>query len=145
MERLQLSLSTEDPDDVTHFDHKAYGQDLDAQVRKPLSYNCSLEEPMPFRDRVEVSFDAGHRLLGHQGKCSAPHGRTCRAEVFVEGETINEMGLVIDFVDLKRPLKEWIDRSWNHAFLVNSDDVALVNALDTVAESKVYRFLGVNP
>ena len=100
---------------------------------------------MPYRDRVEISFDAGHRLLNYQGKCSSPHGHTFRAEVVVGGDSLNAIGLLLDFGDIKRILKEWIDDNWDHGFLLNSDDHALVSALRAIPEAKIYEFPSTNP
>jgi 6-pyruvoyltetrahydropterin/6-carboxytetrahydropterin synthase len=100
---------------------------------------------MAYRDRIEVSFDAGHRLLDYQGKCASPHGHTFRAEVIVEGSELNELGLLVDFGDIKRAMKEWIDRNWDHGFLVNSRDTAMLKALRSIPEAKVYGFEGINP
>ena len=103
------------------------------------------EHRMPFRDRVEITFDAGHRLLNYPGKCASPHGHTFRAEIIIEGDSLDPLGLVMDFGDIKRAIKAWIDDHWDHGFLVNSEDDELINALAAVAEAKVYKFAGVNP
>lgn len=95
-------------------------------------------------NRVEVSFDAAHRLLGY-GKCASPHGHTYRAEVFLRRDELDNLGLAVDFGDIKRPLKRWIDSQWDHAFLLNDRDQALICALRTVPESKLYLFPDLNP
>ncbi len=96
-------------------------------------------------NRVEVSFDAAHRLLGYDGKCASPHGHTYRAEVFVRCNELDDLGLAIDFGDIKQPLKRWIDTHWDHAFLLNDRDQVLITALRVVSESKLYLFRGLNP
>jgi 6-pyruvoyltetrahydropterin/6-carboxytetrahydropterin synthase len=96
-------------------------------------------------DRVEVTFDAGHRVLGHRGKCAAPHGHTYRAEVFVVADELNNLGFALDFGDLKAPLKRWIDDHWDHAFLVNAADATLLDALARVPEAKVFALQKGNP
>src|SRR5437660_997854 len=98
-----------------------------------------------FVDRVEIAFDAAHRLLNYRGKCASPHGHTFKAEVMVGASRLNPIGIAIDFGQLKVGLKVWIDEHWDHGFLLNSDDVQLVEALRTVPESKLYLFPGVNP
>ena len=98
-----------------------------------------------FVDRVEVSFDAAHRLLDYDGKCASPHGHTYRAEVFVGRTELDDLGLAIDFGDIKRPLKEWLDAHWDHAFLANDQDHALICALRSIPESKLYCFPDLNP
>jgi 6-pyruvoyltetrahydropterin/6-carboxytetrahydropterin synthase len=98
-----------------------------------------------FIDRIEISFDAGHRILGHKGKCASPHGHTYRAEVFVRAVEVDDYGFAIDFGDLKAPIKAWIDSHWDHAFLVNAADEQLCRALAQVDEAKVFVIERGNP
>jgi 6-pyruvoyltetrahydropterin/6-carboxytetrahydropterin synthase len=98
-----------------------------------------------FIDRVEIVFDAGHRILGHQGKCSSPHGHTYRAEVFVRADELDQLGFAMDFGNLKAPLKAWIDSHWDHAFLVNAVDDQLRHALGQVDDAKVFVLERGNP
>jgi 6-pyruvoyltetrahydropterin/6-carboxytetrahydropterin synthase len=95
--------------------------------------------------RVEIPFSAGHRLLNYEGKCASPHGHSFKAEVFVIGQGVNDLGLVADFRDIKEPLKRWIDEHWDHAFLINDRDSVMVAALKTVREAKVGLFANSNP
>lgn len=94
---------------------------------------------------MEVTFDAGHRVLGHRGKCAAPHGHTYRIELFFTATHLNNLGFAIDFGDLKVPVKGWIDANWDHAFLVNSADEELRNALAGISEAKIYVLSAGNP
>ena len=96
-------------------------------------------------NRIEVSFDAGHRLMNYPGKCSSPHGHTYRAEVFAAAQELNQLGLAIDFTELKGRCKAWIDDHWDHGFLLSDQDAALINALRTLPEAKLYLFAGQNP
>ena len=96
-------------------------------------------------DRIEVAFDAGHRLLAYSGKCAAPHGHTYRVEVFVAGNCLDKLGLLIDFGTVKTRVKGWIDQNWDHGFLLNDADSALIEAFQMIPESKIYLFLGINP
>ena len=98
-----------------------------------------------FVNRIEVLFDAGHRLLGYDGKCSAPHGHSYRAEVFTVAAGLDALGLALDFGDVKGPVKRWVDAHWDHAFLLNDRDVQLLAALQAIPESKLYLFRGANP
>lgn len=98
-----------------------------------------------FRGRTKVDFDAAHRLLDYDGKCASPHGHTYQAEVVIQTQDLDNLGLSIDFGDVKKPLKEWVDLNWDHAFLLNSDDEILTAALNGVPESKVFLFEHRNP
>jgi 6-pyruvoyltetrahydropterin/6-carboxytetrahydropterin synthase len=53
---------------------------------------------------VKQHFDAAHALRGYQGKCENLHGHRFEVEVTVRGETLNEIGVVYDFVALKEHL-----------------------------------------
>jgi len=100
---------------------------------------------MSYRGRTKVDFDAGHRLLDYDGKCAVPHGHTYQAEIVIETSDLDNLGLSIDFGDIKKSLKSWIDSNWDHAFLVNSDDESLIGAMRGVPESKLYEFDHRNP
>lgn len=58
--------------------------------------------------------DSAHYLPGH-GKCGKLHGHTYKIEVLVEGE-IQENGMVIDFYDLKKGIKEAL-KEYDHILL----------------------------
>ena len=47
--------------------------------------------------------DCAHFLPGHP-RCGSLHGHTYKVEVIVEGE--NKMGMIIDFADLKKSLRD---------------------------------------
>ena len=98
-----------------------------------------------YQVRVELTFASGHRLLGHNGKCVYPHGHTYRAEVLMSADSLNELGFVVDFTELKEKLGDWIDDNWDHAFLVNSRDSELLEGLQRVKGSRLFVFPDLNP
>lgn len=57
---------------------------------------------------VEDGFAAAHQLRGYKGKCENLHGHNWRVELSVTGMSLNDTGLVMDFGDLKRILREII-------------------------------------
>lgn len=98
-----------------------------------------------YRDRVELTFDAGHRLLGYGGRCQAPHGHTFRAEIMLASTKLDQMGFVADFVELRDNVGKWVDDNWDHAFLANDQDEEIVRALNMLTEKKVFVFRHENP
>ncbi len=50
--------------------------------------------------------DCAHYLPGHE-KCGILHGHTYRIEVIIEGE--NKSGMIMDFGELKKSLKETLN------------------------------------
>lgn len=55
---------------------------------------------------VEHTFSAGHALRNYHGKCENVHGHNYRVQVGVEGAELDETGLLLDFAELKRRLRE---------------------------------------
>ncbi len=98
-----------------------------------------------YQIRIEFTFDSGHRLLDYNGKCAYPHGHTYRAEVFLDSESLNELGLVHDFTELKDKIKGWVDDNWDHAFLVNSRDGELISGMGSASLVRLYEFQNENP
>ena len=49
----------------------------------------------------EIMISATHRVREHQGGCERIHGHNWKILVYVEAKELNNMGMVIDFKDLK--------------------------------------------
>lgn len=58
-----------------------------------------------FEVRVEDDFAAAHFLKDYHGKCENLHGHNYKVFVHVEGNSLDEGGMLIDFSVLKRELK----------------------------------------
>ena len=56
--------------------------------------------------RVEGSFAAAHFLKHYHGKCENFHGHNYRVRAFAQGDTLDEGGMLYDFVKLKALLRE---------------------------------------
>lgn len=69
-----------------------------------------------FEVTVEHKFPAGHSLRNYKGRCENVHGHNWKVEVTIAGEALNSIGLLVDFVDVKRTLHGIIDRL-DHQFL----------------------------
>jgi 6-pyruvoyltetrahydropterin/6-carboxytetrahydropterin synthase len=55
---------------------------------------------------VEDKFSSAHQLRGYKGKCENIHGHNWKVVLSVKGEILNNIGLLIDFTDLKSMLKK---------------------------------------
>jgi 6-pyruvoyltetrahydropterin/6-carboxytetrahydropterin synthase len=58
---------------------------------------------------IEMEFSSAHALRGYRGKCENTHGHNYKVEVHVRGERLNEIGLLVDFRDLKEATKRIVD------------------------------------
>lgn len=78
-----------------------------------------------FRVTQQIDFCYGHRLLNYEGKCRYLHGHNGRAVISLEGETLDARGMLVDFTDIKRTLRAWIDQELDHRMILHRDDPLL--------------------
>lgn len=74
----------------------------------------------------QFSFETGHALYGYDGKCKNVHGHSYKLSVTVIGQPIADntnvkYGMVIDFGDLKKVVKEEIVNVFDHATVFNKN------------------------
>jgi len=86
----------------------------------------------------QFSFETGHALYGYDGKCRNVHGHSYKLSVTVIGTPITDtshvkQGMVIDFGDLKKIVKEDIEDVFDHAtvFNKNTPHIELAKELKT--------------
>ena len=84
----------------------------------------------------QFNFETGHALYGYDGKCKNVHGHSYKLSVTVIGNPISDttnvkFGMVIDFKDLKKIVKEEVVDIFDHAtvFNKNTPHVSLANQL----------------
>jgi 6-pyruvoyltetrahydropterin/6-carboxytetrahydropterin synthase len=73
---------------------------------------------MPHRITRTHEIDAGHRVTGHGGKCAHLHGHRYRFALTCEAAELDAIGMVIDFAVIKDKLCAWLDKAWDHHFLL---------------------------
>ena len=74
----------------------------------------------------EFRFEAAHALLGYDGPCSSIHGHSYELSVTVTGTPLADpgspkIGMVMDFGDLKKIIRENIIDSFDHSLVLNKD------------------------
>jgi len=74
----------------------------------------------------QFNFETGHALFGYDGKCRNVHGHSYKLSVTVIGRPITDtahvkLGMVIDFGDLKKIVKEEIVDQFDHATVFNKN------------------------
>ncbi|MDH4618987.1 6-carboxytetrahydropterin synthase QueD [Brevibacillus sp. AY1] len=79
----------------------------------------------------EFTFDAAHHLHAYEGKCKNLHGHTYTVVFGISGYP-DEIGLVIDFGDIKQIWKEHIEIYLDHRYLNE-----MLPAMNTTAENMV--------
>lgn len=59
---------------------------------------------------VQSQFSAAHHLKGYKGTCERPHGHNWNIQVFVQFDELNNIGIGIDFCDVKRVVQQIVDK-----------------------------------
>ncbi len=89
-----------------------------------------------FEVSVEDTFASGHYLRGYRGKCEKPHGHNYKIRITLAGDSLDNIGLLYDFRDLKQVMNDIIDRI-DHQML---NDVEPFNTVNPSAENMAKYF-----
>jgi len=65
---------------------------------------------------VKRRFSAAHQLRGYKGKCEDLHGHTFMVEVRVRAEDLDDIGLAMDFKEIKSLIDRILDQ-YDHSLL----------------------------
>jgi 6-pyruvoyltetrahydropterin/6-carboxytetrahydropterin synthase len=66
--------------------------------------------------KIVTNFSAAHRLENFYGKCESLHGHNWKVEVFIQGDRLDEAGLVRDFGVVKAKAREVL-AEFDHQYL----------------------------
>ncbi len=58
--------------------------------------------------KVKDRFQAAHFLKGYKGKCERIHGHTFQIEVLIKVTDLDEVGIGIDFTEIKKKISKII-------------------------------------
>lgn len=75
---------------------------------------------------VIVEFEAAHRIVDYPGKCNRLHGHNWSVEVNVVGTKLNDLGMLIDFKELKKEVNQIINRL-DHYYLNEIEAFKIMN------------------
>ena len=95
----------------------------------------------------EFTFETGHALYGYDGKCRNVHGHSYHLSVTVIGTPITQtpdvkLGMVMDFGDLKKIVKEEVVDPFDHATVFNKNTPHIELALEL--ESRGHKIILAN-
>ena len=77
-----------------------------------------------FQVSKHIDFCYGHRLLNYAGKCRNLHGHNGPAVIVLEGEELDSRGMLMDFSDIKKVVRTWIDEQLDHRMILHENDPA---------------------
>jgi 6-pyruvoyltetrahydropterin/6-carboxytetrahydropterin synthase len=76
----------------------------------------------------EFTWEMGHRLPFHEGKCKNLHGHSYKCMIELSGDP-DANGMILDYYDLKKIVEPILDEL-DHAFLVCNVDTELMDCLE---------------
>jgi 6-pyruvoyltetrahydropterin/6-carboxytetrahydropterin synthase len=90
---------------------------------------------------VETHFSSAHLLKGYPGECARLHGHNWIVRVFVRCSRLNELGMGLDFKDIKKAAKEAL-QDIDHRLLNDLPAFAGANPTAENIARHVYREVG---
>lgn len=91
-----------------------------------------------FELMTETHFSAAHSLRGYPGDCARLHGHNWHVRLYVECDSLDEIGLGIDYKVLKRELKAAL-QPWDHYNLNDVPPFDRVNPSSENVAAELYR------
>ena len=67
-------------------------------------------------------FCYGHRLLNDTGRCGKIHGHSGKIEVVLQGNELDNLGMLKNFDSIKETVGKWIGENWDHGMLLHKSD-----------------------
>ena len=95
----------------------------------------------------QFAFETGHALYGYDGLCKNVHGHSYKLDVTVIGSPIEDNthvknGMVIDFSDLKKIVRQEVVAPFDHATVLNVSSPH--KAIAEEMESRGHKIVKVN-
>lgn len=110
------------------------------------SYRQStMKKPTTIRLTKIFDFEMAHALLGYDGACRNIHGHSYLLHVTVAGVPLNKPGhpkdgMVADFKDIKKVVKEKVVQVYDHALVLNEKTPEeVVSSLKSIYEKIVLK------
>ncbi len=70
-----------------------------------------------FELKVKTHFAGAHQLTMVGQKCENLHGHNWHVEVCVRGKSLNAAGVLADFGDIKKAVRQVVDKELDHKYL----------------------------
>lgn len=93
----------------------------------------------------KIHFSTGHRVFGHESKCSNLHGHNYVLWVHASAKELDSLGRVIDFAVLKEKIDGWIQTNWDHTFLAYEKDAEVMALEPLIQKNKPWFICPFNP
>lgn len=86
---------------------------------------------------IEEEFSAAHHIQGYQGDCQRLHGHNWRVQIIANSNTLNELGMVVDFREIEEETQKVI-KSLDHQYLNKLPEFSGKNPTAEVIAEYIY-------
>lgn len=87
-----------------------------------------------FYVQIEGWFESAHSLRNYDGKCKNIHGHNFKVVVSLKSPTLDDRGMVVDFLDIEKELKKITERL-DHKYLNEVEPFDKINpTVERIAE-----------
>ncbi|MBM4171005.1 MAG: 6-carboxytetrahydropterin synthase [Ignavibacteria bacterium] len=83
----------------------------------------------------EFTWEMGHRLPFHDGKCKNLHGHSYKCMIELTGD-LDKNGMVLDYFEFKKIIEPIIEEL-DHSFMVCNEDKEMIEVLNKLSSRKV--------
>lgn len=91
---------------------------------------------------IRTEFNSAHKLRNYKGKCESLHGHNWTVEVTVEGQKLNKLGILVDFIDLKKEISRFLEQL-DHKYLNELKPFKKINPTSENIAKFIYDSLNV--
>jgi len=91
--------------------------------------------------RVLTEFAAAHTLRGYPGSCGRLHGHNWKIEVEIRAQTLDELGMGIDFREIRKTAREVTD-GLDHRYLNEIEPFTEINPTAENIAAYCFREIG---
>jgi 6-pyruvoyltetrahydropterin/6-carboxytetrahydropterin synthase len=85
-------------------------------------------------------FSSAHNLRNYNGNCENLHGHNWKVEAILQGERLDNIGMLVDFKILKKHLKQILDEL-DHKYLNDTEYFSKVNPTSENMAQYIYNRL----
>lgn len=85
-----------------------------------------------------IEFDAAHRVIDHESKCKYLHGHRYVLELTFDSKSLDKLGRVIDFGEIRDIMSKWINDNLDHTTILSIDDKELGENIAAITGQKIY-------
>ena len=93
---------------------------------------------------IQHNIESAHRFFASTAspKCRNIHGHSWMITLVLKAPVLNEQGMVIEFGQIKKVWRQWLDENLDHALMLHDQDPMLSAIREIEPEARIFTFSG---